>query len=116
MRRLTVLLVLLPLAACGLFMSGKERALRKSPDFRVGYQDGCNSAAPPGANKREETDKVRDEEAYKSNAAYRAGWNRGLHGCSVAASGGRGADPGASPNAGPIPDVNPGNGGLPRSY
>ena len=60
----------MPLCACGLFMSGKERALRKSPDYRVGYQDGCNSAAPPGANKREELDLVRDEEQFKHNAAY----------------------------------------------
>jgi hypothetical protein len=116
MRRIVVLLLLLPLMACGLFMSGKERALRKSPDYRAGYQDGCNSAAPPGANKREEADKVRDEAAYKANPAYRAGWNKGLNGCSVAASGGRGADPGAGPNSGPIPDMNPGNGGLPRPY
>ena len=116
MRRIVVLLLLLPLMACGLFMSGKERALRKSPDYRAGYQDGCNSAAPPGANKREEADKVRDEAAYKTNAAYRAGWNKGLNGCSVAARGSRGADPGAGPNSGPIPDMNPGNGGLPRPY
>ena len=114
MRRLFVLLLVLPLAACGLFVSGKERALRRSPDYRIGYQDGCNSAAPPGANKRADTDKVRDEDAYKNNAAYRSGWNKGLNGCRAAASGGR--DPGASPNAGPIPDLNPGNGGLPRSY
>lgn len=115
MRRLLALTLIVPLAACGLFVSGKERALRRSPDYRIGYQDGCNSAAPPGANKREEADKVRDEEAYKNNPAYRSGWNKGLNGCRVAASGGR-VDPGASPNAGPIPDLNPGNGGLPRPY
>lgn len=115
MRRLIVLLLVVPLASCGLFMSGKERALRRSPDYRVGYQDGCNSAAPPGANKREVADQVRDEEAYKNNPAYRAGWNMGLNGCR-AANGGRSADPGASPNSGPIPDMNPGNGGLPRPY
>ena len=116
MRRLIALGLLVPLTACGMFMSGKERALRKSPDYRVGYQDGCNSAAPPGANKREESDNVRDEAAYKANPAYRTGWNKGLNACRVAASGGRGADPGGSPNAGPIPDLNPGNGGLPRPY
>src|ERR1700753_3884673 len=103
MRRLMVLALLVPLAAC---MSSKERALRKSPDYRVGYQDGCNSAAPPGANKREEADTVRDDEQYKHNAAYRSGWNKGLNSCRVAASGGRVADPGAAPNAGPIPDMN----------
>ena len=116
MRRLIALSLVVPLASCGMFMSGKERALRKSPDYRVGYQDGCNSAAPPGANKRDDNDKVRNEATYKNNPAYRSGWNRGLNGCRAAANGGRGADPGGSPNSGPIPDLNPGNGGLPRPY
>ncbi len=97
-------------------MSGKEKALRRSPDYRAGYQDGCNSAAPPGANKRADNDIVRDEASYKANAAYRTGWNKGLNACRQSASGNRGADPGAAPNAGPIPDLNPGNGGLPRPY
>jgi hypothetical protein len=113
MRAILALLLLLPLMAC---MTNKERALRRSPDYRAGYQDGCNSAAPPGANKREEADQVRDEAEYKTNAAYRLGWNKGLVGCRAAVSGSRGADPGAGPNSGPIPDMNPGNGGLPRPY
>jgi hypothetical protein len=113
MRRIFILLLLVPLAAC---MSNRERSLRKSPDYRVGYQDGCNSADPPGANKREETAIVRDDAEYKTNAAYHAGWNKGLTACRASVSQNRGADPGSSPNAGPIPDINPGNGGLPRPY
>ena len=35
-----LLLLLLPLAACGLFTSKEIRTLRKSPDYRAGYQDG----------------------------------------------------------------------------
>ena len=113
MRRLIALLLILPLAAC---MTSRERSLRKSPDYRAGYQDGCNSAAPPGANKRADNDIVRDDASYKTNAAYHLGWNKGLGACRAAENGGRGADPNASPNAGPIPDLNPGNGGLPRPF
>jgi len=43
-RRALVLLLILPLVACGLFESRQTRALRKTPDYRAGYQDGCNSA------------------------------------------------------------------------
>ena len=42
MRRAAVLiLMILPLAACSLFQSKQTRALRRSPDYRAGYQDGC---------------------------------------------------------------------------
>ena len=54
MRRIVILLSLLPLAACGLFESKELRTLRKSPDYRAGYQDGCNSAWSPDADKRHE--------------------------------------------------------------
>ena len=113
MRRILALLMIVPLAAC---MTSRERMLRKSPDYRAGYQDGCNSAEPPGANKRADNDIVRDDAAYKTNAAYHLGWSKGLGACRAAQNGGRAADPGASPNAGPIPDINPGNGGLPHGF
>ncbi len=109
-----LVVVTLPLAACGLFVSKETKALRRSPDYKVGYQDGCNSAAPPGADKTRDVDLVRDDEQYRSNKAYRTGWNRGRSACSASSTGySGGALPGTSPNSGPIPDVNPGNGGLP---
>lgn len=112
MRRLAILLLLLPLSACALFTSKQERALRRSPDYRAGYQDGCNSAWSPDANKRHDDTIVRDDQQYKDSKAYHQGWDRGLNTCrSTGYSGG--ALPGAVPS-GPIPDQNPGNGGGPR--
>jgi hypothetical protein len=100
--------LLASLGACGLFMSKETRALRKSPDYRAGYQDGCNSAYGQGADKSQEANFVRDEEAYRTNKAYRTGWGMGRNACrNTAASG---AAP--SPGAGPIRDPYPGRGPL----
>lgn len=112
MRALFLLVVVLPLSACGLLLSKQERALRKSPDYQAGYQDGCNSAWSPDANKRHDDTIVRDDQLYKNNKAYRAGWNSGLNACRSASNTG-GTNPGTVPGE-PIPDQNPGNGGLPR--
>lgn len=101
----------LMVASCGLFTSKATRALRKSPDYRAGYQDGCNSGYGPDANKRRDDTTVRDDEAYQNNKAYREGWNRGNTACRPSSY--SGASPASAPNAGPIPDMNPGNGGLP---
>jgi hypothetical protein len=112
MRAIILLLLLLPLTACGLFANKEIRTLRKTPDYRTGYQDGCNSAWGPDANKRHDDTIVRDDQMYKNNRAYHVGWDRGLHACRSTGYTG-GALPGTVPS-GPIPDVNPGNGGLPR--
>jgi hypothetical protein len=114
MRPLILLVLLLPLTACGLFANKETRALRKSPDYRVGYQDGCNSAWSPDANKRHDDTIVRDDQQYAGNRAYHVGWDRGLSACrSTGYTGGN--LPGTVPS-GPIPDMNPGNGGAPRGY
>ena len=81
MRRFLVLLLILPLAGCGLFTSREIRTLRKSPDYRAGYQDGCSSAWGPGANKRQDDTIVRDDQQYKDNRAYHVGWDRGIRAC-----------------------------------
>ena len=112
MRAIVLILLLLPLAACGLFEDKEVRTLRKSPDYRVGYQDGCNSAWGPDADKRHDDSIVRDDKQYQNNRAYHVGWNRGLNACRTTSYSG-GALPGTVPS-GPIPDMNPGNGGRPR--
>ena len=109
-RRLIAVLLLAPLlaplGACSLFLSKETRALRKSPDYRAGYQDGCNSAYGQGADKSQEANFVRDEEAYRTNKAYRTGWGMGRSACR--GTGYTGAVPGASPGAGPVRDPYPG--------
>jgi hypothetical protein len=112
MRKVLIVLMLLPLAACGLFLSKQERALRRSPDYKAGYHDGCSSAWSPDADKRHDDTIVRDDALYQANKAYRTGWNMGLNACRTSNNNG-GAMP-SNPQSGPIPDQNPGNGGGPR--
>ena len=112
MRPIILLVLLLPLTACGLFANKEIRALRKTPDYRAGYQDGCSSAWGPDANKRHDDTIVRDDQQYKNNRAYHVGWDRGLRACRSTGYTG-GALPGTVPS-GPVPDMNPGNGGVPR--
>jgi hypothetical protein len=86
-------ILLLALAACGLFPSAHERAVEKSPNFRAGYSDGCTAASTTGANYRESA--YRDEALYQTSAAYRAGWGSGF---SVCRGEGTGAEPGSPLN------------------
>jgi hypothetical protein len=87
----------LPLSACFLFESKQTRALRASPDYRSGYDDGCGTAASVSANPRADTQR-RDDNAFASNLAYRMGWQEGYGACR------------------PMPDISPmGGGGLPRN-
>jgi hypothetical protein len=67
--------------------STADRALKKSPDFKAGYSDGCASASDQGANMRD-TGMVRDEAAYQGNKAYRTGWGTGFNACHVYQGGG----------------------------
>jgi hypothetical protein len=99
-RAAVLLLLSLTLSACE---SAAERTIRKSPDYKAGYSDGCASANAPGANMRD-TGRIRDEQAYQGNRAYNAGWDTGFHACG-ASQPSRGMPP--MPGQGPIPDVNP---------
>ena len=78
--RLLVLAAALFLSGCGVFSSRADRALRASPDFKAGYNDGCASAGNQGANPREDST-IRDGSAYETNKAYRAGWGTGFNTC-----------------------------------
>jgi len=96
------ILVALSLAGCGIFFpSARQRAEKNTPSFKNGYSDGCASANAQGSSYRH--DMVRDDSAYESDKAYRAGWASGLYNCRNASS----AMP-AAPGVGPIPDNNPG--------
>ena len=80
--------------------SAADRAMRNSPDFKAGYSDGCASAGTQGANPRD-TAPERDEEAFRTNQAYRAGWRTGFNACRVYQPSGNMPPP---PGQGPIPD------------
>ena len=99
--RLAMLFLLsVALSACE---SASDRAMKKSPDYKAGYSDGCASAGSPGANMRADS-RVRDEQAYQANAAYRAGWGTGFNACRGYSSP---ANMPTSPGRGPIPDPTP---------
>ena len=82
--RIAALAALVLLFGCE---SAADRALKKSPDFKAGYSDGCASAGTQGANMRD-TEPVRDEESYRANRAYHAGWGTGFNACRNYQSGG----------------------------
>lgn len=69
-------LLALSLTAC---VSAETRALRKSPDYRAGYDDGCSAATAAGTSYKGVA--VRNDEAYQSIKAYRLGWNSGYSSC-----------------------------------
>ena len=55
------LAMVLALTGCGLFGPRITREMRRSPDYRAGYQDGCSSAPGPDANQRNGFDQVKDQ-------------------------------------------------------
>ena len=89
-------------AGCGLFGSPQDRAVRKSPSFRAGYDDGCAAANQQGADLRDRI--VQDPMLYKTDDVYRAGWSSGFQTCRTTTT-----PLGASPGASPIPDPVPGS-------
>jgi hypothetical protein len=83
--------------------------MRKTPEYREGYNDGCASAGSRDANMRDDNPVRRDDDMYANNKAYRTGWGYGLGACRSTAP--RDANP--EPDRGPIPDVHPGGGVVP---
>ncbi len=102
LRSLFVVLAAVSLAGCGILMpTSRDRAAKNTPGFKAGFSDGCASATMEQTNYR--TDQVRDEALYKSDKNYRAGWASGLYNCRTNKT-----QQMNQPNAGPIPDNNPG--------
>ncbi|MBS0281005.1 MAG: hypothetical protein JSR25_07575 [Proteobacteria bacterium] len=98
--RLMALSAALALMGCE---SAADRAMKKTPDFRAGYSDGCSSAGTQGANPRD-TAAMRDEAAYRTNRAYRTGWGTGFNACRTYQPGNNMPPP---PGRGPIGDPRP---------
>jgi hypothetical protein len=67
------------LGGCIFFSSPADRAIRRSPDFKDGYDDGCASAQEQGADYR--GNPVRDDTLYNSSQVYRTGWASGYQTC-----------------------------------
>jgi hypothetical protein len=95
-----LLAVAVALAGCALFDNPRDRALRHSPVYQQGYQDGCASANNEGSGYRFQGT-VRDPSMAK-NSAYGAGWNNGFTVCRPGRSTGMG-----TLNS-PVPETSPG--------
>jgi hypothetical protein len=78
--RLPILaLTVLSLCGCALLGGPADRALRRTPSYRDGYQDGCAAANSAGSDLRH--DPTAGNEEYKTDAIYRHGWANGYQTC-----------------------------------
>lgn len=82
MKRALVLISTLLLSGC---VSAHDRALEKTENYRVGYDEGCAAATAAGTSYDNAT--IRNEEAYSASEAYRLGWNHGRAACRRATPG-----------------------------
>lgn len=69
----------LTVTACGLVGGPADRAVRRSPEFRAGYSDGCAAANAAGTDYRRGAQK--NDTAYRNSRLYRQGWASGLQTC-----------------------------------
>lgn len=67
------------LFACATAKTEDGRPLSEEPSYIAGFGDGCATATE--AEKSFSTKRVRDNEAYDNDRAYRAGWRAGLLQC-----------------------------------
>jgi hypothetical protein len=74
---LAVVLTASALAGCAVFGSSADRALRRSPNFKAGYADGCSAATAQTANPRDDKDTLAGEDRI-----YRRGYAMGYQTCS----------------------------------
>jgi hypothetical protein len=66
----------LTLGGCAVFGGPADRALRRTPSYRAGYDDGCAAANNPSANPRDTQESLTDEDRL-----YRRGWAGGYQAC-----------------------------------
>lgn len=92
---------ILMLSGCMFFETRGDREIRKQPNFRLGYDDGCASANKQGTNIRH-GDMVRDDALYEADKAYRVGWANGHSACMRSLPAGQ--------DQNPLQDVHPGSG------
>jgi hypothetical protein len=94
--------IALSLAGCGIVLpSSRDIAAKNTPGFKSGYSDGCASATVQDTKYRKE--QIRDDNLYKTDKHYRAGWASGFYNCRTNRTHGA-----TGPDSSPIPDNHPG--------
>ncbi|HEY1630680.1 MAG TPA: hypothetical protein VGF56_05160 [Rhizomicrobium sp.] len=101
-----ILALSLTLSACAIFGGPADRALRKTPSYRDGYQDGCAAATNAYTDFRKGP--LTDNSLYRTDQIYRTGWGNGYQSCRSTMTPGVQAN---APSNGmtPIPDQGPGH-------
>ncbi len=97
----TLALLAQGLSACVFFEGPVSRQMEKSPNFKDGYSDGCQTASTTRASYRDKYNVVRDDTLFKTDKAYRAGWSAGYTGCRPSVGM-------PEPQSGPVADPQPG--------
>lgn len=101
-----ILALSLTLSACAIFGGPADRALRKTPSYRDGYQDGCAAATDAYTNYRKGP--LTDNALYRTDQTYRTGWGNGYQACRTTMTPGVQANSPGS-NMSNIPDQGPGH-------
>jgi hypothetical protein len=96
----TVFATALPLAGCIFVATPRDRAVRHTPSFEAGYDDGCAAATDVGASYRHPPE---PNPAYKNDDVYHAGWSNGFNTCR------RTISPPGSDLGNPVPQPSPGH-------
>lgn len=104
MKRLFLLPLLataLVLSGCGIFVSSEDRAMKKDPNYRSGYSDGCAAANAQNTDYRR-GDGSRDEALFDTSKPYRSGWHSGFSACRSGYTNQPGSQQNPMPSGGPI--------------
>ena len=103
-RTALALFAIAALSGCAVFGGPADRALRKTPSYRDGYQDGCAAATDAYTNFRKGP--LTDNALYRTDQTYRTGWGNGYQACRSTLTPGVQAN---SPGQGALPDQGPGH-------
>lgn len=101
LRVFTLGFAVLALSACGIFLSPKEKAMQKDPNYQSGYSDGCASANAQDTNYREGST-VREDALFNASKPYRSGWHSGFSACRSGYAREPGNQRGPMPSSGPM--------------
>ncbi len=97
-------LMVLTLSGCALIGDQADKALRKTPSWRDGYQDGCAAANDSYTDFRKGPNT--DNPLYRTDATYRSGWGNGYQSCRSINTPGTQAN---APSSWPLPEPSPGH-------
>ena len=94
----TILLVstlAIALTGCAIFGGRADQALRRTPNFRAGYADGCAAATAQSANPRDDKGSLEGEDR-----TYKRGYAMGYQSCQQRSTAPVGAPTGGLSNPG----------------